>query len=82
MTTNTEQKRIRELEGVVVSNKMQNTVRVRVDIKGSHPIYKKVVNRKKVFFAHTEKELNIGDRVCIRESKPYSKNVRWLVINN
>lgn len=71
----------RELEGVVVGNKMQNTVRVRVDTTQSHPVYKKVVNRKKIFFAHTTEELNIGDKVRIRESKPYSKNVKWTVIN-
>lgn len=71
----------RELEGVVVSNKMEKTVRVRVDTTQAHPVYKKVVNKKKIFFAHSEEELNIGDRVIIRESKPYSKNVRWLVVN-
>ncbi len=71
----------RELEGVVVSNKMEKTVRVRVDTTQSHPVYKKVVNKKKVFFAHTEKELNIGDKVIIRESRPISKNVKWIVVN-
>jgi small subunit ribosomal protein S17 len=71
----------RELEGVVVSNKMNSTVRVRVDTTQSHPVYKKVVNKKKIFFAHTEEELNIGDKVVIREAKPYSKNVRWIVVN-
>lgn len=70
----------RELRGKVISNKMQNTVRVRVDASQSHPVYRKVVNRKKIFFAHTEKELNIGDMVTIRESKPYSKNVKWVVV--
>ncbi len=80
MTAKIENKR-RELEGVVVSNKMQNTVRVRVDVTESHPKYKKVVNRKKVYFAHTDKEVNIGDRVCIREAKPFSKNVRWVVVS-
>ena len=71
----------KELKGVVVSNKMQSTVRVRVDVSQKHPVYKKVVNRKKIFFAHTDVELNIGDAVLIRESKPYSKNIRWVVIN-
>lgn len=71
----------RELEGVVVSNKMEKTVKVRVDTTQSHPVYKKVVNKKKVFFAHTEKELNIGDKVIIRESRPISKNVKWIVVN-
>jgi len=72
----------RELKGVVVSNSMLNTVRVRVDTAHAHPVYRKVVNRKKIFFAHTLKELSVGEKVVIRESKPYSKNVKWIVINN
>ena len=71
----------RELEGVVVSNSMENTVRVRVDTAQAHPVYRKVVNKKKIFFAHTDKELEVGSRIRIRESRPYSKNVRWIVIN-
>ena len=66
----------------MVSNKMQNTVRVRVDTTAAHPVYRKIINKKKVFFAHTDKELNVGDQVVIRESRPYSKNVRWVVIDN
>nr|AMR07835.1 ribosomal protein S17 [uncultured bacterium] len=82
MTVNESNKgKKRELEGVVVSNKMEKTVRVRVDTTQSHPVYKKVVNKKKIFFAHTEEELNIGDKVTIRESKPISKNVKWVVVN-
>ncbi len=71
----------KQFEGVVVSNSMQSTVRVRVDTLQSHPVYRKVVNRRKVFFAHTDKELNVGDKVVIRESRPYSKNVKWVVVN-
>jgi len=74
--------RKRELQGEVVSNKMAKTVRVRVDSVVRHPLYQKVQTRNKVFFAHTEKDLNIGDRVVIRESKPYSKNVKWIVVEN
>jgi len=71
----------REIEGVVTGNKMQNTVKVRVDSIGAHPVYKKIVKSKKVFFAHTEEKLELGDKVTIRESRPYSKKVRWLVID-
>ena len=71
----------KELKGKVVSNKMQNTVRVQVERVTKHPVYFKVINKRKVFFAHTDKELNIGDVVTIRECKPISKNVRWIVIN-
>lgn len=81
MTTNEQNTgKKRELEGVVVSNSMQNTVRVRVDTTHSHPVYKKVVSKKKIFFAHTQETLNVGDKVVIRESRPYSKNVKWVVV--
>ena len=70
----------REIEGVVTSNSMEKTVKVRVDTIESHPVYKKRIKRKKVFFAHTEEELNVGDKVVIRESRPYSKKIRWIVI--
>lgn len=79
MTDNKGKKR--ELKGVVVSNSMQDTVKVRVDTVHAHPVYRKVVNKKKIFFAHTKQEFNVGDKVVIKESKPYSKNVRWIVIN-
>ena len=72
----------KEFEGVVVSNKMQNTVRVQVDTPVSHPVYKKIINKKKIFFAHTDKELEEGAQVKIRECKPYSKNVKWIVIED
>ena len=71
----------REIRGVVTSNKMDKTVKVRVDTVEAHPVYKKIVKRKKVFFAHTDMELNLGDIVTIRESKPFSKNVRWIVVS-
>ena len=82
MKNNTEKKgKKREIRGVVTGDKMQSTVKVRVDTVEAHPVYKKVVKRKKVYFAHTDQELNVGDVVIIRESRPYSKKVRWLVIN-
>lgn len=74
------EKNKKEFKGVVVSNKMQGTVKVQVDTPVRHPVYKKVVNKRKVFFAHTEKDLEEGTEVTIRESKPYSKNVKWVVV--
>ncbi len=70
----------RVLEGIVVSNKMQGTVKVAVESKAAHPRYKKVIKIRKVFFAHTNEPLNEGDRVRIKESRPYSKNVKWVVV--
>lgn len=70
----------RIIEGKVISNKMNKTVRVLVEYLQSHPRYKKVITRREVFFAHTDKELNEGDIVKIKESRPYSKNVKWVVV--
>lgn len=71
----------KKLEGVVVGNKMDKTVRVVVEKPIRHPVYKKTVSRRKVFFAHSEEELELGTKVQIIESRPFSKNVRWLVVN-
>ncbi len=70
----------RQLEGTVVSNKMEKTVKVLVETKRKHPVYKKVIGYRKTYFAHTNKELNEGDKVVIQESKPISKKVKWIVI--
>lgn len=77
---NTRKSNKRIIEGVVIGNQMDKTVKVRVDRLEAHPVYKKVVKRKKVFFARTNEELNIGDKVSIRESKPLSKKIRWIVV--
>jgi small subunit ribosomal protein S17 len=74
--------RKKQLEGNVISNKMQGTVRVAVDTPVSHPVYKKIINRRKVVFAHTNRKLNIGDKVVLEECRPYSKNIRWIVKEN
>ncbi len=79
MTKTVEVKK-RRLHGVVVGNKMEKTVKVLVERQKSHPRYKKVVNHRKVYFAHTEKELNQGDEVTIQESRPFSKKVRWIIV--
>ncbi|KKR05650.1 MAG: 30S ribosomal protein S17 [candidate division WS6 bacterium GW2011_GWF2_39_15] len=74
------QNKRRVIEAKVVSTKMQGTVKVVVETKAMHPVYKKVMNRRKVFFAHTDKQVNEGDMVKIKESRPFSKNVTWVVI--
>ena len=69
----------KQLKGEVVSNKMNSTVRVNVDTPYRHSVYQKVMNKRKVFFAHTNKKLEIGDKVVIEECRPYSKNIKWIV---
>lgn len=71
----------RVLQGVVVSDKMEKTVVVRVDRRMSHPIYKKTIQRSKKYAAHDEKgQFKMGDKVSIIESAPISKTKRWAVV--
>ncbi len=67
--------------GVVVSDKMDKTVVVRVDTLGRHPFYGKTVRHMRKFKAHNERnEAHAGDRVLIVETRPLSKEKRWRVV--
>ena len=66
-------------EGLVVSNKMQKTVVVRVERRVQHPLYGKVVLRTAKFKAHDEIGCDEGDRVEIMETRPLSRDKRWRV---
>ena len=68
------------LDGMVVSDRMEKTVRVEVKRRVLHPVYKKYVIKKKKFVAHDEKEqYGVGDKVNIIASRPISKTKRWRV---
>jgi small subunit ribosomal protein S17 len=76
-----DQNRRKMRRGVVVSNKMQKTVVVKVDRTIRHPRYEKVVTRSKKYYAHDESNsLQVGDRVTIMETRPLSKLKRWRVV--
>lgn len=71
----------RTLVGRVVSDKMDKTVVVQVDRKVLHTRYKKYVNRRKKYSAHDEgNECQVDDVVVIQESRPLSRNKRWIVV--
>lgn len=71
----------RTLQGVVVSDKGDKTVVVRVERRISHPLYRKIVRRSKKYHAHDEQNsCKVGDIVKIQESKPISKLKRWAVV--
>jgi small subunit ribosomal protein S17 len=71
----------RTLQGVVVSDKQQKTVVVRVERRFTHPLLKKTVRRSKKYHAHDENnEYGIGDIVRIEEHSPISKLKRWAVV--
>jgi small subunit ribosomal protein S17 len=68
-------------QGVVVSDKMDKTVLVRIDRQIRHPLYKKIVRRSSKLAAHDERnEAHAGDTVRVMETRPISKNKRWRVI--
>ena len=73
----------RILQGVVVSDKNTKTVVVQVERRYTHPLLKKTVRRSKKFHAHDEHDtFKVGDIVRIEESKPISKNKRWVVLKD
>lgn len=69
----------KEKIAIVISNKMQKTVVVRVDTTYRHEKYGKVITKSKKYYAHTENALPIGEKVMIEESRPLSKLKRWKV---
>ena len=71
----------RILQGLVVSDKQDKTVVVRVERRVMHPVYKKYVVRSKKFMAHDESNrFKVGDAVRIRECRPLSRRKRWEVV--
>jgi small subunit ribosomal protein S17 len=71
----------KERVGVVVSDKMQKTVVVKIDRRVPHPVYGKMVSRSKKLKAHDEANAaKIGDTVRIMETRPLSKDKRWRVV--
>lgn len=67
-----------EKVGSVVSNKMAKTIVVEVTRRVPHPIYKRIVSKRKKFYAHDEQgEAKVGDVVRIVECRPLSKLKRW-----
>jgi small subunit ribosomal protein S17 len=64
--------------GIVVSDKMEKTVVVRVSRYAEHPLYGKRVVKAKKYVAHDEENVcRVGDQIRIRETRPLSKTKRW-----
>ena len=72
---------VKQQIGIVVSNKMQKTIVVKVENRYSHPMYSKTLIKTKKYLAHDElEESNIGDQVLVQECRPLSKKKRWKLI--
>nr|YP_010537080.1 ribosomal protein S17 [Lithodesmioides polymorpha]UYC30867.1 ribosomal protein S17 [Lithodesmioides polymorpha] len=69
---------VKEKVGIVVSNKMEKTIVVKVESRYPHPIYSKTMVKTRKYLAHDEMgECNIGDQVLVQECRPLSKRKRW-----
>lgn len=67
--------------GLVVSDKMDKTVLIKVDRKMRHPLYKKIVRRSSKLAVHDEgNEAHVGDTVRVMETRPLSKTKRWRIV--
>jgi small subunit ribosomal protein S17 len=72
---------VKQQIGIVISNKMQKTIVVKIENRYSHPMYSKTLVKTKKYLAHNELEdCNIGDQVLIQECRPLSKRKRWKLI--
>ena len=72
---------VKQQIGIVVSNKMQKTIVVKVENRYSHPIYSKILVKTKKYLAHDElEECNVGDQVLVEECRPLSKKKHWRLV--
>ena len=70
--------RIKVRQGIVVSDKADKTITVRIDVAHRHPMYKKIVRTSSTLHAHDEgNEAHVGDTVRLVESRPISRTKRW-----
>jgi small subunit ribosomal protein S17 len=73
----------RVLQGVVISDKQDKTVVVKVERRFTHPVMKKTVRRSKNYHAHDEaNSAKVGDTVFIQESRPHSKLKTWELVGD
>ena len=72
---------VKEKVGLVISNKMNKTIVIKVENRYSHPIYSKIMVKSKKYLVHDEMETcQIGDQVLINECRPLSKRKRWKLV--
>ena len=74
---------VRQKTGLVVSSSRDKTITVLIERKVKHPLYRKIMRRSTKLHAHDEEnKFKNGDKVSIRECKPYSKNKKFEVIGD
>ncbi|MGQ4275510.1 30S ribosomal protein S17 [Pseudidiomarina sp. E22-M8] len=77
----TDEKRVRTLQGRVISDKMDKSITVAIERRVKHPVYGKYISRTTKLHAHDEdNSCNTGDTVIIRETRPVSKTKSWALV--
>ena len=72
----------RQLTGVVISDKADKTITVKVERKVKHPTYSKIMKRSTKVHAHDEENTaKVGDVVTVQECRPYSKSKTWKLLS-
>lgn len=72
---------VKQQVGIVISNKMQKTIVVKIENRYSHSMYSKTLIKTKKYLAHDElEECNIGDQVLVQECRPLSRRKRWKLV--
>ena len=72
---------VKQQIGIVISNKMQKSIVVKIEKRYPHPMYSKILIKTKKYLAHDELgECNIGDQVLVEECRPLSKRKRWKLV--
>ena len=67
-------------QGVIVSDRMDKSVVVKVIRRFKHPLFKKYISRSKKYMAHDERnECSLGDEVLLEETRPLSRHKRWRI---
>ena len=73
----------RILSGVVISDKADKTITVKIERKVKHPLYGKVMKRATKVHAHDENNsAAIGDQVTVKECRPFSKSKTWILVED
>ena len=72
---------VKQKIGIVISNKMQKSIVVKIESRYQHPMYSKTLIKTKKYLAHDElEESKIGDQVLVEECRPLSKRKRWKLV--
>jgi len=71
---------MKQLKATVIHSKTPQTTVVQVTRRWTHPLYHKILTKKKKFLCQNEMELNPGDKVIIQECRPQSKRKRWQIL--